>query len=442
MSLLYGWPPGRVRSIIAQSQFKRENDDLIMPLLACGINHKTAPLMLRERLAFTPAAVPVALRDLLALPAVNEAVVLSTCNRTELYSDAPDPQIMLQWLAQQHDISASQLAPYCYFHQGQAAIEHILRVAAGLDSMALGEPQILGQLKQAYGIAQQSGAIGKYLERLFQAVFAITKQVRTHTGIGMNPISVAYAAVKLTKQIFADLSKCTALLIGAGDTIELVATHLQAVGVKRLLIANRSVIKAKQLAENFQANAISLADIPVYLKEANIVIAATNSQLPLLGKGAVESAIKVRKRRPMLMVDLAVPRNIEPEVSQLEDVYLYNVDDLQTIVAESQKNRILAAQQAEQMIALQAAHCRRQLQTLDAGETIRACREKISRLAEETWNSLRPELLQGKSTEEIVDTFIYQLTQKILHAPSVQLRQAAYDGQLELLWLARRLFDI
>ncbi|WP_455206065.1 glutamyl-tRNA reductase, partial [Kaarinaea lacus] len=307
-----------------------------MTILAFGINHKTAPVSIREQVAFEPTQITDALKDLVSHPHVEEAAIVSTCNRTELYCglDQLDQKVITSWMSQYHHLSESDLVPYIYAHPDQYAVRHALRVASGLDSMVLGEPQILGQMKDAYSAASHAGTLGGLLDRLFQHTFSVAKQVRTDTAIGASPVSVAFAAVSLAKQIFSNFEQHTALLIGAGETIELAARHLHEIGIGRMIIANRTVERAQTLAQEFNAYAISLPQIPAHLAEADIVISSTASPLPILGKGSVESALKARKHRPILMVDIAVPRDIEAEVGDLSDIYLYTVDDLQEIIQE------------------------------------------------------------------------------------------------------------
>ena len=321
-----------------------------MAFLALGINHKTASVDVRERVAFTPEQLVEALQQLCRLTPSREAAILSTCNRSELYleQDQLSADEVLRWLADYHRLNLDELRACAYIHQDNDAVRHMMRVAAGLDSMILGEPQILGQMKSAYAVAREAGTVGPLLGRLFQATFSTAKTVRTDTAIGENPVSVAFAAVSLAKQIFADLHRSQALLIGAGETISLVARHLHDQGVKRIVVANRTLERASQLAEQFGAHAVLLADIPQELAHSDIVISSTASQLPILGKGAVERALKQRKHKPMFMVDIAVPRDIEPEVGELDDVYLYTVDDLHEVIEENLKSRQGAAQAALQ----------------------------------------------------------------------------------------------
>jgi glutamyl-tRNA reductase len=415
-----------------------------MNFIACGINHKTAPIALREQVIFSAHNAPDALRDLLACGAANEAIILSTCNRTEVYTHLPDADAsrLVSWLAR-HPQTASVIdSTHWYWHHSQQAVSHIMRVASGLDSMVIGEPQILGQMKQAFELAQQTGTVGSQLHRLLQRVFAVTKQVRTNTGIGASPVSVAYAAVALAKRIYTQLSKCQVLLIGSGQTIELAALHLSDFGVKRITVANRSLTKAQRIAQQLNGNAIGLADIPLYLQNADIVITATASTLPIIGKGMVERALKSGKRRPLLMIDLAVPRDIEPEAADLEDVYLYNMDNLQEIVQENLKLRHESASCAEQMIDIQARYFMRQLQALSAVDTIRAYRGKLEGLCQEELSKARAAIQKGSDPHQVLDEMARALTNKIMHTPTTQLKQASFDGQAEVLLLARRLFDL
>ena len=416
-----------------------------MTLLAFGINHKTAPVDIREKVAFAPDKLGVALQELLTLTAVNEAAIVSTCNRTELYCDLSeaDSAEVVAWFRAYHSLSAEELDPYIYTHLDNQAVQHILRVASGLDSLVLGEPQILGQIKDAYHTASQAGAIGHLLNRLFQHTFSVAKEVRTDTAIGSSPVSVAFAAVSLAKQIFSDLSEHTALLIGAGDTIELVARHLNEQGIKHLIVANRTVERAMTLANQFMhSEAIALADIPERLADADMIISSTASQLPILGKGAVESALKSRKHRPMFMVDIAVPRDIEPEVGALSDVYLYTVDDLHEVIEEGRQSREEAAEQAQEIIENQVEHYMGWLRSLEAVDTIRGYREQAERLRDEAMQHARRQLAAGRDPEAVMSELARVLTQKLLHQPTVQMNRAAFEGREELLEAVRELFNL
>jgi glutamyl-tRNA reductase len=413
-----------------------------MSIIACGINHHTAPLAIREQAALLPTHAPAALRGLLREGAANEAIILSTCNRTEIYTHTSQRTHLTAWLAAHPQIGKIVHSDHWYWHQDQKAVEHIMRVASGLDSMVLGEPQILGQMKQAFLLAQETGTVGAELQALLQKVFSVTKKVRTDTDIGTNPVSIAYAAVSLAKRIFSDLSKNSVLFVGAGQTIELFALHLADHGVKDFIFSNRTQEKADALAGQFGGQSIPIADIPLYLQRVNMVISATSSPLPLIGKGMVESALKIGKRRAVLMLDMAVPRDIEPQVAQLEDIYLYNLDHLQQIVQENLKSRMDAAQQAEAIIDLHARYYMRQREAKNADALICAYRKKIEMLCDAELTKALTRLEQGETPETVLRKMTHLLTHKILHAPSVQLRQAALDNQAEVLLAARKLFEL
>jgi glutamyl-tRNA reductase len=332
-----------------------------MTLIAFGINHKTAPVELREKIAFSPDAIVQALASLRLETGATESVIVSTCNRTEVYAQLKDNQTnnIAIWLANFHGVQAKELHDNSYLYTEQQAAHHIMRVACGLDSMMLGEPQILGQVKQAFTDAKNSGVIKGDFERLFQHTFSVAKRVRSETDIGANAVSVAYASVQLAKHIFSSLEKSRVLLIGAGETIELVAKHLYEQNVKSLTVANRTLARAQKIAEPLNASVLTLAQIPQHLKDADIVISSTASQLPILGKGLVQSALKERKHKPMFFVDLAVPRDVEAEVGDLDDAYLYTVDDLQQIVEKIEAKRQDAAELADEMLAQQVQQFRR-----------------------------------------------------------------------------------
>lgn len=416
-----------------------------MPLLAVGLNHKTAPLQIRERVVFAPEHLTEVLQGLVSLPQVSEAAILSTCNRTELLCSIDDPEnttLLIDWLSSYHNFPSGEISSFIYSYPDQFAVQHLLRVASGLDSMILGEPQILGQIKDAYLSAKEAGTVGRLLSKLFEHAFSVAKQVRTDTAIGANPVSVAFAAVSLAKQIFSSITDHTALLIGAGDTIELAARHLQENGIKRMIIANRSLSKAQALVSETNGVAINLREIPDYLPQADIVISSTASQLPILGKGAVERAIKVRKHQPILMVDIAVPRDIEPEVGELNDVYLYTVDDLKEIIDESFKSRQEAAHQAEQIIDVQVTHFMGWVKSLESIPTILNYREQIKQIREAEIAKAKRLLTQGADPEEVVQQLARALCNKIIHSPTVQMRRASFEGREDLIKAAHELLDI
>ena len=415
-----------------------------MPLLALGLNHKTAPVDIRERLTFGPDIIVAALRSALEQPEIEEAAILSTCNRTELYCalNSDETENVRNWLASFHGLELETISPYLYCHEGRDAVKHLLSVASGLDSMVLGEPQILGQVKAAYQTANQAAATRKLLGRLFQHTFSVAKQVRTDTAIGSSPVSVAFAAVSLARQIFSDLSSQTALLIGAGETVELAARHLHQHGIGRMIVANRTVERAHTLASQFDAYAIALTEIPAHLAEADIVISSTASPLPVLGKGAVESALKKRKHQPMFMVDIAVPRDIEAEVGDLDDVYLYTVDDLDEVIQENLRSRQEAADQAIEIIDLHVDEFMGWVQSLDAVDMIRGYRQQAEVTRDEVLQRAMKLMESGKPPEEALRFLAHTLTNKLLHTPSTKIRQAGFDGQWELLDAANALFQI
>lgn len=447
-----------------------------MTIFALGINHRTAELAIRERVSFAPDQAPEALQQLCELPGVEEAAILSTCNRTELYvavDNATDDSLNLQpganhspedghspeggqfseegqsllfnlltWLSEYHEVELSPLQESHYWHAESAAVQHVMKVACGLDSMVLGEPQILGQLKSSYAVAQSSQTVGTELNQLFQMVFSTAKRVRTETAIGQSPVSVAYAAVSLSQQIFSDLADIHALLIGAGETIELVARHLHDKGVKHITVANRTLSRAQQLAENFNANAILLSQLHDLLPSVDMVISSTASQLPILGKGAVESALKARKHRPIFMVDIAVPRDIEPEVESLSDVYLYTVDDLQSVIQENMRSRQSAADSAEKIVEEGVQAWQNQLRAQVAADTIRAFRSSAEDVRDRELQKALVSLELGQDPEQVLRNLARSLTNKLMHTPTTKLKQAGEEGRKEHIDLAHDLFGL
>ncbi len=413
-----------------------------MALLTYGINHKSAALELREQLSFQTENIPMALQDLKTRYAVNEAVLLSTCNRTELYVDCADPNSVAKWLAEHRQVNTQHLNSHSYAHHDFNAIRHIMRVASGLDSMVLGEPQILGQMKEAYALAQQAGTVGPQFHKLFPSIFSTSKTIRTQTSIGAHPVSIAYAIVQLAKRIFSDLKNARVLLIGSGETIELAATHLFNNGIQSLTIANRSFERAQQLAQKYPAKIISLSDIPNQLKEVDLLITATSSPLPILGKGMVESALKSRKHRPILMADLAVPRDIEPEVGQLEDIYLYNIDDLNSVISQNLKSRESAAEEAENIISLQTAHYLQELRIHNASNLIQSYRKKMQQLSESELEKAMHQLHQQQDPERVLKELAHNICNKMMHQPTIKIREAAYEGDFDLLNYSKILLDL
>lgn len=415
-----------------------------MALLTLGINHRTAPLELRERVAFTPERMGEAFSALKVVAGVSEAAILSTCNRTELFLAAEDDcaNAVLRWIAGFHDMDVDELSESFYIYSNAEAVRHMMRVASGLDSMVLGEPQILGQLKEAYALSRSHGASGSLLSRLFEQSFSVAKRVRTETTIGENPVSVAYAAVSMARNIFSDLRRNKALLIGAGRTIDLVASHLREAGVPSLIVANRTLERAQEVARQHGGHGILLSEIPEHLPGVDIVIASTASQLPVLGKGAVERALKIRKHRPYFMVDLAVPRDIEPEVAQMDDVYLYAVDDLRQVIEENLRSREGAAREAERLIESGTEDFLYQLRALDAVSTLKQYRNHAEDLRDLEVERALKQLRNGGDPETLLRSLARGITNKLLHEPSVQVRKATAEGRTEVTYWLRELHQL
>lgn len=456
-----------------------------MGIIALGINHKTAPVAVREKVSFDPATMPDVLKHVLeTLLPVTEVSILSTCNRTEIYCCYDDNQVsdnlenivaenvnthanptkhslltnksseqitaaaqeagqaILSWLSSHHGVDVQILQNSAYIHHDSDAVQHMMRVASGLDSLVLGEPQILGQFKSAFAVSQQAGTAGSNLGRLFRQTFSVAKDVRTNTAIGQNPVSVAFAAVSMAKHIFTDFSHSTALLIGAGETIDLVAKHLKDAGIKQIIVANRTLARAQKLAEQFHAEAVLLEDIAQVLPRADIVISSTASPLPILGKGTVERALKKRRHSPMFMVDIAVPRDIEEEVGDLNDVFLYTVDDLKGIIEENMKSRQDAALQAEQLIVSGVERFMRELRSLDVVSTVTALRGHVEALRDECLVKAQKQLAKGDDPAKVLQQFAHTYTNKMLHTPTKQMRQAGANGQLEVMDWVQELFQL
>lgn len=411
-------------------------------LTTIGINHQTAPVDVREQVAFPPDRLIQALKSLRESGLAQGSAILSTCNRSELYLTHRQQDItpLQTWLHDFFHLTHHTLTPYTYIYSGRDAVLHMNRVAAGLNSLVLGEPQILGQMKDAYAFSREANTLNGLLDRLFQHVFNTAKLVRTETAIGSNPVSVAFAAVTLARQIFGDLKTQNVLLIGAGQTVELAARHLKEQGVKQITIANRTLANASLLAQEVNGYAINLADIPHHLHEADIVISSTASTLPILGKGAVESALKKRRNKPMLLVDIAVPRDIEAEVAKLDNVYLYTVDDLVGIVEENRKNRAQAAQEAEDIVQLKTDHFMQQWRLMsDAAPLIRDYRHYAEQQRDEALTHALRELHAGHDSEAVLRKLAHQLTNKLTHTPCLAIREAGNHGGDNLLQQARTL---
>jgi len=419
-----------------------------MPFIVVGINHRTAPVELREKVVFAEPELPAALEELKRLPAVQESLIVSTCNRTELYCYT-DAEVntghgsdITSWLANWHEVNASDIHACVYQHNDATAVRHAFAVASGMDSMMLGEAQILGQLKDAYRLAQQTHSAGPYLHRLFQAAFSAAKRVRTETRIGANAVSVASAAVSMARTVFEKLEERTALLVGAGETIALAARHLHANGVRRMIVCNRTLERAQLLADEFGGYAISLDRLDMHLPEADIVISSTASPLPLISYDAVKKALKIRRHKPVFMVDIAVPRDIEPEVSTLSDVYLFTIDHLQSVVTENLAARQQAAVSAEQLLSEEVHLFEQHLRTLDAVPTIRRLRDDAEHFKAQTIEQAQRMLNNGRPASEVLAFLADTLTHRLIHAPSQRLRQAGEQGETDLIRAAQELFAL
>lgn len=406
-----------------------------MSILAIGINHTTAAVDVREKIAFRPEQLEIALRSLVQQAKVTESVILSTCNRTELYCHGSqiDSQKVIQWLAEFHALAREQFESSIYQLKNDEAIEHLMSVASGLDSLVLGEPQIFGQVKDAFENARQAGTIGAIFERLFQTTFSAAKNVRTDTSIGEHAVSVASSAVNLAQHIFSDLETSEVLIVGAGETAELVVTHLKQHGVTKLHVANRTVERAQELAVQVGAQAYNLQSLKGLLPKADIVISSTASPVPVIGKGWVESAIKERRYKPMLFIDIAVPRDIEEEVGELNDVYLYTVDDLQHIISQNIEQRKKAAEEAKIIIGQHVDEFQQWQRSLNSVGVLRRFREGGQLLAQEQKQRALDALAAGKAPEQVVAELTQRLTNKLLHEPTVAIQQAGRDNNLNAL---------
>ncbi len=415
-----------------------------MKILGIGINHKTAPVEIRGKVAFQPEQFTLALRELQSFARLQEVALISTCNRTEIYAigDNLDTSVLVNWLEQYHQLEPASLSPHLYEHYDSAAIEHLMAVACGLDSMVLGEPQILGQLKQSHSLARQAGTLDTRLDKLFQSTFSVAKKVRTETDIGASAVSVAFAAVSLCKQIFAELNNLTALFVGAGETIELSMRHLHAQGVNKMVVANRTRERAKLLADDYQATTISLDEIPQYLPHADILISSTGSPLPLIGKGMVENALKLRKRKPIFMVDLAVPRDIEAEVSRLSDIYLYTVDDLEGVIETNLKARQAAKQEAQVIITESRKQFEQWHQSLSGVDVIKQFRTQLEEIRDKELERALSTVSDEVEVEKIISELAHRLTNKFLHHPTRYLRHAASTGDEESAAHVQKIFEL
>jgi len=406
-----------------------------MHLLTLGLNHQTAPLALRERVAFVPDEVGgtiARMRDRLADASrgrLTEAAIVSTCNRTELYCAVEQPQAagpaLADFVAEEKQLDSDEFRRAAYLLPQADAVRHAFRVASGLDSMVLGEPQILGQMKQAERLSREAGGMGLLLNHLFQRTFAVAKEVRSSTEIGAHSVSMAAAAVRVAESIFGELDSSEVLLVGAGEMIELTATHIAARRPKSITVANRTVERATSLAHRFQGQAMRLAELPENLARFDIVVSCTASTLPIIGLGMVERAVKHRRHRPMFIVDLAVPRDVEQEVARLEDVYVYTVDDLGRIVATGTESRQAAVAQAEAIIETRVRDFDAWIRGRAAVPVIQGLRNRAETLSAHEIDRAKKLLARGESPEAVIEQLAQALTNKFLHAPVSALHQAA-----------------
>jgi glutamyl-tRNA reductase len=414
-----------------------------MPLHILGLNHNTAPVEIREQVVFAGDECARAVRELLQLPGIGEAVVLSTCNRTEFYVEAEpgDHEALRSWLVRDQQLNP-QARNALFTLDDEAAIRHLFRVACGLDSMVLGEPQILGQLKDAYRLAESTGTVGRQLSRLFQHTFSVAKKVRTDTEIGASPVSVAYAAVSLANQFFAGFSQHTALLIGAGATIELVARHLTRKGIGRLFVANRDVTRARNLATLFGGFAVPLSELHGILPEADILISSTASPEVVVNLEQMKKAIRQRRHRPIFAVDIAVPRDLDPAIHELDDVYLYSIDDLDKVVIEGQSNREAAVADADRILEQETRRYLEMERAKSVAPVITALRDHGDLLRDEVVRQGKRRLERGAPVDEVIEYVTASLLKKLLHQPSVRLREAGEAADARFVATVRELFGL
>jgi glutamyl-tRNA reductase len=413
-----------------------------MQLFSFGINHQTAPLAVREQIAFSPETMDVALRDLVGNGAAKEATILSTCNRTEIYCSTNAPAQAVGWLSAYHHLPANDIEPYIYRLPQEQAVKHAFRVASGLDSMVLGEPQILGQMKQAVRQAEQAGTLGFLLHKLFQRTFSVAKDVRTQTEIGANLVSMAAAAVKLAERIYPSIAEQRILFIGAGEMIELNAVHFAARKPLHITVANRTLERAQTLARRIDGHAITLNELPEQLAQHDIIVTCTASSLPILGKGMVERALKQRKHRPLFIVDLAVPRDVEAEVAELDDVFLYTVDDLSEVVRDGLDARQGAVKEAEVIIDSGVNEFVHWMQSRGVVPTIRALRDHAERQRRGEMEKALRALAKGDNPEKVLESLSSALTNKFLHAPTQALNQATSNEREAMLDTVHRIYHL
>lgn len=412
-----------------------------MALYVCGVNHRTAALELREAISLGEDEIPETLLSYCNNSQFQEAVMLSTCNRSELYCIAEGEHIAKQWYMQQFKLSADNLEQHFYVLRGKCALKHIVRVACGLDSMVLGEPQIFGQIKQAYQLANENNIVGKNFQNIFPFVNEVTKQIRTETGIGQGTISIASVAVDLAECVFSQLNDLKVLLIGVNEMTALAAKHFKEHGVANISVANRTLTKAQALATEFSGNAYELSQLPEILNEVDLVVTATSSTEHLIKHEQVAEVMKTASLRPMLIIDLAVPRDVDPSIANMDGVYLYNIDDLQKITQEGLARREQAAEIANSIIEQRVTSFGLPGEKVYSG-TIRAYRDKVEQIREQELEKGLKQLAAGQAPEQVLEQMARALTKKLMHQPSVEIKAAGMTGQYEFLNMAKRLFGI
>jgi len=413
-----------------------------MQLFAFGMNHHTAPLAVREQVTFHADDIDSALRDLVTHESVREAAIISTCNRTEIYCNTPEPVRAINWLARFHHLKTPALEPFLYTLPRERAVTHAFRVASGLDSMVLGEPQILGQMKEAVRSAEHAGTLGTVLHRLFQSTFSVAKEVRTQTDIGARSVSLAAAAVKVAERIYPSIAGQKILFVGSGEMIELCATHFAARSPRELTFANRSIDRSATLGSRFLGNVITLNDLPEQLAAHDIVVTCTASTLPILGKGMIERAIRTRRHRPILMIDLAVPRDVEAEVAELDDVFLYDLDDLGKIVQEGLDTRHAAVAQAEAIISTNVHAFMQWLENREVVPTIRALRDQAESTRRNELERASRMLAKGDEPAKVLEQLSHSLTNKFLHGPTQALNGVEANERDALIAALTRLHGV
>lgn len=419
-----------------------------MELLTVGLDFNCAPISMREKLALSPDSIISTSQKIARDIEIPELVVLSTCNRVEYYLRGENRGRIFDWLSKKHQLDYHQLKQNSYTHDNREGVEHLMSLACGLKSMVVGEVQILGQIKQSFDTASKLGLVEKFLSKLFQQSFSTAKKVRGNTDISVNPISIAYAAVKLAGNIFSNLSNATALIVGAGDTARLILTHLIGSGVKNIIIANRTLERTEVLIDKAEISSdiniiqIPLNEIPEKLYLADIVISSTASQLPIIGKGTVEVALKARKRKPIYMVDVAMPRDIEPQVSELDDVYLYCLDDLQKIVSKNKILRLSEAEKAKCIIKSEADNFSSWWNAQKYVTTVCKLRDNFNNDKQQILTSGLKDLKLGKDPYDVLDKIANQLTNRLLHKPTIGMKKAALNEDKALLRHLENIFNL